>query len=325
VLSLAKLDAAGNVVANGRVIFPRTFWLQDHGNAYRVAPVAIPRAHGDRLPDETYLGGKTITLQGTIGSGTASGEIGTPGRTSSGGQVLGYVADSTLADKWLLEVRTLFGRLHNGQTAILDYGNGWFQYVRVQQISSQLEEGWPSIRRVTLTLYAADPLAYSTTLLSIDTSQGGTVPAAIQPFVDGNAPSFNWVLTMAQPSNVTTERAVLLTQDTDRTGGVVILPAGSAGPLVINGYLHTVTVGGAPAWSRWQSGGEFPPLPGNSDVLTLAFRDPNTLALLTFGTDLTVTFNARGADWLADSMGVPTVGTGSEYGTGEYGIAVYGG
>lgn len=322
-LALASLDSSGAV--SKKLTFNQTFFCSGHESVYRVSPVSIPRAHGDRTPDTVYLSGKTIQLTGWVGTGKASGLPGTPNRTSSGGSVMGYTTDSRTPAQFLYELRRFFADLHWQQTIVLDYGNGWFQFVKVQQIQDAIEEGVPDLRHIAITLYAADPLAYSTTLVSINTTDVSWAGkgAYIQPVAGGTIASYNYRLVL---TNLDGANAKVVRIATSGNANVCTLTMAAGATLTVDAYRRVVETGtpAEPAWSVWKAGGMFLPLNPNNDTTDFWFFDDATGTLLTWETDLHAQFDGRGADPLADSTAVPAIPAVGQYGTGQYGVSQYG-
>lgn len=319
-LSLSAIDDAGNVTT--RLNLDATFYIKDLHSAFRTAPTAIPRAHGDRLPDTLWLGGKPIVISGFIGTGTASSEVGPSDRTSSGGSVMGLVSDSTTAAGYLAELQAVYARLHQQRTCVLDYGNGWFQYVKVQGIAVAQVEGWPDLREVSIAVYASDPLAYSTTLTT-----GTVLPGVISLLVTGYAPSPCWVITLQQAPAYTAERSIYVASGI--TGACAITLPSPPTQLVIDAYLRTIyTVSGGvaslPDWSRWGAGSAFWTLQPNNGANVFNFYNDSTRSgLCNFGSEFAVvTLAARGADWIGETVPI-VIPPPSQYGVAEFGVSSY--
>ena len=326
-LSLAAISPSGAVTQ--RITFNKTFWIEQIHSSFRQTPTPIPRADGDRMQDDGYLSGGPVVVSGYIGSGTSSGEVGTPDRTSTGGSVLGLVTDTTSAANYLAELRTAFARLVQRKTVILEYGNGWSQYVKVNQIVSQIEEGAPDLRKVTIALYAGDPKGYGPvvegTIVGDGTSGRGRVAAYSNTLASGLAPSSNWVLKLLNTGGPT----VIRVGNAAGAGMVLTLP--SSQYLVIDAYrrqLYSLVAPTVPAWSRWKSGSRFWDLDPASPTNEFTFTDERLTApipiSLTADAQLQVALKARAADWMPERVEVPATPVEASYGVAQYGVDLFG-
>lgn len=327
-LSLRAIDTSGQVTQ--AIYLNATFWIPMMSNSYRLNPVPIPRAHGDRLPDTTFLAGKAIAINGVIGTGRASGEVGSSNRTSSGGSVLGIVHDTTNAAAYLEELRAAMARLHQQRTVILDLGNGWFHYVKTQMLQELQDEGFPDTRMVSLVVYAGDPIAYQGALAAAFVPSGyGQTAMAVT--VGGYHPSSNYVFDVALPLASTANRVRI--HFTHSTDDIIVSPIRQTSPdshnryTVIDGYRHTIYDNDRPStarWDRWDAASRFPVLFPNGTSIAVFF-DADTGAAINVSSDVLVpVFQARGADPIGHTVTVPALVPSSAYGTASYGVDLYG-
>ncbi len=316
-LTLSVIRSDGSVIQGKTLTLNQTFAVQQRANTFRLSPVGAVRAHGDRVVDTAWLAGEPITIIGYIGAG---------GGAASGGDLSGSASD--MARQYLGQLRSQFARLHRQGLMILDFGNGWFMYVRCQQpVQSKYIAGFPDLREITIVMHAADPLCYSTTAVeaTIVPSLGRAVLTDLYAGMSpATAPTTNWVLTLQA---VTTEQDVLVTDPTDGTAMTLTIPVGPD-RFVVDGYKRSVYLHNTPtvpAWDRWGVASEFPVF--SPDVPSPMLVVSDTVGTpLNLTTAVTATLKARAADWLPDTVDIQTMHPldVAEYGVGEFGQDSYG-
>lgn len=302
-----------NTTGDKRLILNRTFFLADHTVQYGLGMVNTPRSHGGRALDRPFLQPRTLVLKGYVGGGRAGGAL-------PFGQIV------TTPAQFLNALHDIFGHVMRYHTGILDYRNGWIQYVRPESIRDMQMEGNPDLREITITLQAEDPLGYSLQPASITRNGDGE---SLEWLSSGNAPSYGYKLRLR--SGTTSERGVILQHFPSKESMTLTVPARTGPILTVNGFQREVFYDTplTPAWSRWGTGSRF--FECEHGVLnTINVIDPDTRNPLTSGNltatnkDVQLEIVARSAQWLPDSVLVPTNLPGAEYDLSQYDVDVYG-
>lgn len=217
---------------------------------------------------------------------------------------------------------------------ILDYRNGWLQYVLVSQIRFPAAEGWPTDRAFEVDLLCEDPMGYGIALLTAAIINSGgllSLPVA------GNAPSLNYHLSLR--SNTTDEQAVTLYQSNVGSMTRLQLPASTAQPLVLHGWQRVLYQGAltSPAWSRLlaplasQGPNVFPVLqPNVTNAFTVlggaAGSTPlviTDLAGTNGSADVQAQLTAHSAVWLPESLQAAANLPAGMYDLSAYDVATY--
>lgn len=254
---------------------------------------------------------KTVTIKTVTPTVITVNESLTDENSSSGTLTASMLP--TIDVLYLAQIHDMSAFFLGHPRAILDYRNGFIQYVLVNGIKNDQIEGWPDLRAVEIDLLVEDPFGYGIPLLA------GVVAGTVLTIqMAGNAPSMNYRLQLR--SNTSSEQTVALYQ----VGGGAIeltLPASTTDPLVLHGWQRVAyqTVLTTLAWARVVPGGTIvngglpapPPVfpilqPSTQNVFTVTDPAHNPLNLTDLDSpssgDVQIKLTAHSAIWLADSF-----------------------
>ena len=138
----------------------------------RLAPVPIPRGHGDVMPAKTYHASRQLRLEGALYTDPETG---------------------LTAQDMLDQMRAFFRGVMLTEQGRLEFQNNTYLNVWCKGPTIKKDPGFPDVRTVTIDLLAADPLSYNITPTTITLPNPGYVLAAT---IDGNIETTNWQFTL---------------------------------------------------------------------------------------------------------------------------------
>lgn len=284
--------------------------------------IPLDSAAGFATIGRALVGTEVIYYTGKSGNSLVNAQRGADGSTAASHGTFTTVIAPTEQAQYLDQLRAIFEHLHTYQRGILDYRNGWIQYVLFTGIKSGQVEGWPDVRAVSVQLRCEDPLAYAIVKLTATRSTN-----MLSVVVSGNSPTTNYRLSLR--SATSSERLVKVIHTNTGTIMRVLLPKVTDPELVLNGWQRVLYQGTLTnrAWNRFRAGGTLPTLvPGNN---VIAVRDAatdapiNLTTLASTSSPVQAELTAHSADWMADSFRAPGALPPGAYDIATYDVDVY--
>lgn len=218
---------------------------------------------------------EVIYYTGRSGNNLLNAWRGMEGTTAATHSSAVAVTAPSIEAQYFDQLRGIIDFLHQHSRGILDYRNGWIQYVLFESLKDVQVEGWPDTRAVEVVFRVEDPMAYSLhKALGIPDASSAHL---LNFMINGKADSRHYRMRIrsSRPAEIT----VKIDNGTDPPM-TLIVPASYDTPLVLNGFqrvLYQTPAGLSPslapttAWSRYVPGSVMPFLrPGPN---TWAFSD----------------------------------------------------